>query len=64
LLDNINANKENSPQSGMTDFMVIFKFIKDKDMFERGYRKLLVERIISGTIDRDFEMQVINMMKE
>lgn len=28
--------------------MVIFKFIKDKDEFEKGYRKLLVERIIMG----------------
>jgi hypothetical protein len=54
LLDSIKSNKENSPQSGMSDFMVIFKFIKDKDAFERGYRKLLVERIISGTIDKDF----------
>jgi hypothetical protein len=50
LLDDINSNKENSQMSGMADFMVIFKFIKDKDMFERGYRRLLVERIIAGTV--------------
>ena len=48
-MNSINSNKENSQSSAMSDFMVIFKFIKDKDMFERGYRRLLVERIIAGT---------------
>jgi hypothetical protein len=33
-------------------------------MFEKGYRKLLVERIVSGIIDKHFEMLIINMMKE
>lgn len=64
LLENISSNKENSQLSGMTDFMVIFKFIKDKDMFERGYRRLLVERIIAGTVEPLFEQQLIGVMRE
>lgn len=64
LLDNINNNKENSQGGAMEDFMVIFKFIKDKDMFERGYRRLLVERIIAGTIDLPFEQKLVALMRE
>lgn len=48
LLDTMNENKENKPVKGLSEFMIIFKFIKDKDEFEKGYRKLLIERIISG----------------
>lgn len=44
--------------------MLVFKFIKDKDLFERGYRKLMVDRMINGHVDFTAEGILLSMMKE
>ncbi len=48
LLANMSANKENRSDDGLSEFFVAFKFIKDKDEFERGYRMLLIDRVVSN----------------
>lgn len=64
LLDSMNENKENRQPKALGEFLVIFKFIKDKDEFEKGYRKLLLERLTAGRSVLESELRIVGLMKE
>jgi cullin 1 len=45
--------------------MVIFKFIDDKDVFQKFYQKKLAQRLISGaSASDDSESSMITKLKE
>ena len=48
----------------MEDFVVLFKYIDDKDIFQKFYSRSLAKRLIqSSSISNDAEMTLISRLK-
>ncbi|KAG4301262.1 hypothetical protein PCK1_002572 [Pneumocystis canis] len=64
--------KKNSKNIEETDFentliniMTIFKYVEDKDVFQKFYSKMLAKRLINGTsVSDDAETNMISKLKE
>jgi len=49
----------------LTDIMLVFKYIEDKDVFQTFYSKMLAKRLINGTSASEFlEGQMITKLKQ
>lgn len=49
----------------LSNAIIIFKYIEDKDMFQKYYSKMLANRLIGGlSISMDYEESMINKLKQ
>ena len=51
-------------QKALVSSMVVFKFLKDKDVFELAYSRALLQRMSSEMYVREMEETVMSLMKE
>ncbi|KAG4304980.1 hypothetical protein PORY_001655 [Pneumocystis oryctolagi] len=57
--------EKNSIENTLTDIMTIFKYVEDKDVFQKFYSKMLAKRLINGTSALDeAEIGMISKLKE
>ncbi|TRY89170.1 hypothetical protein DNTS_018083, partial [Danionella cerebrum] len=56
---------ENEVEDKLTSFITVFKYIDDKDIFQKFYARMLAKRLIHGlSLSMDSEEAMINKLKE
>ncbi|SPO22606.1 probable SCF complex member Cullin 1 [Ustilago trichophora] len=59
------TSAENSLEEALTDVMVVFKYIEDKDVFQKFYSKMLAKRLVNfASASDDAEANMISRLKE
>lgn len=59
------ATAENSLEEALADVMVVFKYIEDKDVFQKFYSKMLAKRLVNfASASDDAEASMISRLKE
>uniref|UniRef100_A0A3P8VWD4 Cullin 2 n=1 Tax=Cynoglossus semilaevis TaxID=244447 RepID=A0A3P8VWD4_CYNSE len=56
---------ENEVEDKLTSFITVFKYIDDKDIFQKFYARMLAKRLIQGlSLSMDSEEAMINKLKQ
>lgn len=63
LLKNTKSGSDIDIETTITNAMLVFKYIDDKDAFQTYYSKSLAKRLIRGTYEDDFESSMISKIK-
>ncbi len=59
------SSGESSLEEALTDVMVVFKYIEDKDVFQKFYSKMLAKRLVNfASASDDAEANMISRLKE
>ncbi|QIX01125.1 hypothetical protein AMS68_006642 [Peltaster fructicola] len=59
------SSEENDVEKSLNDVMTIFKYIEDKDVFQKFYSRLLARRLVHGTsASGDAETSMISKLKD
>ncbi|KAJ1591174.1 hypothetical protein NDA11_006788 [Ustilago hordei] len=59
------TSAENSLEEALTDVMLVFKYIEDKDVFQKFYSKMLAKRLVNfASASDDAEANMISRLKE
>lgn len=59
------TSAENSLEEALSDVMVVFKYIEDKDVFQKFYSKMLAKRLVNfASASDDAEANMISRLKE
>ena len=59
------TSAENSLEEALADVMVVFKYIEDKDVFQKFYSKMLAKRLVNfASASDDAEANMISRLKE
>lgn len=57
--------EENDFENTLVNIMTIFKYVEDKDVFQKFYSKMLAKRLVNGTsASSDAETSMISKLKE
>ncbi|KAI9140141.1 Cullin [Paraphysoderma sedebokerense] len=68
--DSLLKKSSKNPEEGeledlLNSIMVVFKYVEDKDVFQKFYSKMLAKRLVSGTsASEDAEASMISKLKE
>lgn len=59
------SSAESSLEEALSDVMVVFKYIEDKDVFQKFYSKMLAKRLVNfASASDDAEANMISRLKE
>ena len=64
LAESHSQTSESDIQSFMNYCEILFKLLKRKDEFEKGYRKCLVQRALNNIYSENMEERLFSLMKD
>ena len=64
LKNSLREKAEGEAEASLDNFIVMFRFLLDKDIFENYYKQALSKRLLSGkSVSDDLEKSMIGKMK-
>ena len=65
LLKKSARSEESELDAGLADIMTVFKYLEDKDVFQKFYSKMLAKRLVyDASVSEDGEASMITRLKE